>query len=255
MDEELNAVMAIAFDLDGTLVDSAPDIAHALNCALRLAGLDAFDPSAVREWIGDGPDRLIARAMAANAAGAVDAVVDVADATRVVGENAGSESLALRATLRRDFDAATFAAPLLHGAVYPDITDTLQALHPVFQLVVVTNKPTALARAVLEAAGLQSLFTAVYGADRAELRKPLPAMLVQAANDLGVATRQLLMVGDSSADMNAAKAAGSPAVLVGWGYGHVKAQNSRPSRQIGRPQQLTALLIPSPPQICAVRQP
>lgn len=232
MDEELNAVTAIAFDLDGTLVDSAPDIAHALNSALRLAGLDAFDLATVRDWIGDGPDRLITRALAAIAASASGKAVDAACA----------ETLALRATLRRDFDAATFAAPLLHGAVYPDIAGTLKALHSAFQMVVVTNKPTALARAVLEATGLQSLFQSVYGADRAELRKPLPAMLVQAANDLGIATRQVLMVGDSSADMNAAKAAGAPAALVSWGYGHLKAQSSGQWRQIDHPKQLITLL-------------
>ena len=261
MDEELSAVRAIAFDLDGTLVDSAPDIAHALNSALRRAGLDAFDLPTVHQWIGDGPDRLIARALAASAVGAAGKAADAADATNAIGTTASAKTLALNVTLRRDFDSATFASPLLHGAVYPNIADTLKALYSVFPLVVVTNKPTALARAVLEAAGLQSLFTSVYGADRAELRKPLPAMLMQAANDLSVGTRQLLMIGDSSADMNAAKAAGAPAILVSWGYGHVKAQKPLgpqslgPWRQIDRPQQLTALLMPTPPQICAVRQP
>lgn len=223
MNNQVNAIKAIAFDLDGTLVDSAPDIAHALNTALVQAGLDAFDAARVREWIGDGPDLLIARALAAGAAD-------------------GAESPALRIRLRADFDLATFAAPLAHGAVYPDMADTLQTLQGTWPLVVVTNKPTALARAVLEAAGLLPLFRAVYGADRAELRKPLPAMLHQAALDLALKTRELLMVGDSAADMNAAKAAGAPSVLVAWGYGHAQARRIAPSWQIHRPQQLTALL-------------
>ena len=70
--------------------------------------------------------------------------------------------------------------------------------------------------------------------------EPDPA-IEEAAHDLGVTTNQLLMVGDSSADMNAAKAAGAPAALVGWGYGHVQAQSQGPWWQIDRPQQLTAL--------------
>ena len=73
---------------------------------------------------------------------------------------------------------------------------------------VVTNKPTALARAVLDAGGLLPHFAAVYGADAAALRKPAPAMLNRAAQELGLATQQLLMVGDSAADMGAAAAAG-----------------------------------------------
>ncbi len=223
MKPDATVIEAIAFDLDGTLVDSAPDIAWALNSALRRAGLTIFDLETVREWIGDGPDLLIARALAA-------------------GPAAGAEPTGLPARLRRDFDAVTFSAPLQHGAVYPDITDTVRTLRDGRPLVVVTNKPTALARAVLQTAGLLPWFTAVYGADRAELRKPLPAMLDQAAHDLGLRTGQLLMVGDSAADMNAAKAAGAQAALVSWGYGHLHAQSLGTWWMIHRPQQLNVLL-------------
>lgn len=215
-------IAAIAFDLDGTLVDSAPDIAHALNSALRQAGLPSFDVSRVRQWIGDGPDLLIERALQA-----------------LGGERAAAAS---RVALRQAFDTATFDAPLAHGAVFDGIVGMLQQLKARWPLVVVTNKPSALARAVLDAAGLLPRFEAVFGADEARLRKPAPALLELAARQLQVSIRQLLMVGDGPADMRAAAAAGAPAALVGWGYAHAQALADGPRWCIEQPQQLYALL-------------
>jgi phosphoglycolate phosphatase len=216
------SILALAFDLDGTLVDSAPDIGHALNQALREAGLQGFALDRVRAWIGDGPDPLIARALAALGQGEADP--------------------ALRTALRAAFDRATLAAPLAQGTVFDGIDALLQQLQPRWPMVVVTNKPTALARAVLEAAGLLPRMAAVYGADVAALRKPAPAMLQQAAQQLGVAPQQLLMVGDSIADMGAAAAAGAPAVWAGWGYGLLHALPSAPRWRIDRPAELLPIL-------------
>jgi phosphoglycolate phosphatase len=195
----LGPIEAVAFDLDGTLVDSAPDIAAALNAALTDAGLARFELATVRRWIGDGPDALIARSLAQQG---------MAQATET-----------LRARLRRDFDSHTLAAPLAFGEVYPGIADLLARLHGFIPTAVVTNKPTHLARAVLEAAGLHAFTASVHGADTAELRKPAPTMLLDAAQWLTVRRERLLMVGDSAADMLAARDAGCPAALVAWGYG------------------------------------
>ncbi len=214
-------IRAVAFDLDGTLVDSAPDIGHALNSALRQAGLGSFDLAQVRAWIGDGPDVLIDRALKA---------LHVAD------------SAALRAELRRAFDVATLDAPLAHGSVYGGIAALLQQLRPDWPLVVVTNKPTALARAVLDAGALLPHFQAVYGADTAVLRKPAPAMLQRAAAELGVASHTLLMVGDSGADMGAAQAAGSPTAWAGWGYGSAHPLPVEPSWRIDHPSQVLGIV-------------
>lgn len=200
MKDALRPVRAVAFDLDGTLVDSAPDIQHALNDALQKDGLQRFELAQVRAWIGDGPDALIARALAAQ------------------GLDAAGDELRLR--LRRGFDAATLAAPLAGGTVYPGILDLVAGLHRMLPMVAITNKPTALARAVLDAAGVLPFLDSVQGADTPALRKPAPAMLLAACERLGVAAHELLMVGDSAPDMLSAHAAGCPAVLVGWGYGH-----------------------------------
>lgn len=210
-------IRAVAFDLDGTLVDSAPDIGHALNRALRQEGLGSFDLAQVRAWIGDGPDVLIERAL---------------KALRAV------DSAALRAELRRAFDAVTLDAPLAHGSVYGGIAALLQQLRPDWPLVVVTNKPTALARAVLDAGALLPHFQAVYGADTAVLRKPAPALLQRAAAELGLATQALLMVGDSAADMGAAQAAGARTAWAGWGYGSAHALPLEPSWRVQHPSEL-----------------
>ncbi len=222
MREALRAIRAVAFDLDGTLVDSAPDIQHALNAALKKEGLQRFELEQVRSWVGDGPDALIARALAAQ---------EQADA----GE-------ALRARLRRWFDAATLAAPLAAGAVFPGIVELLHGLRRDFPLVAVTNKPTPLARAVLDAAGLLSSLEGVQGADEAALRKPAPAMLLAACERLRVAPHELLMVGDSEPDMRSAHAAGCRAVLVGWGYGHAALPAWLDPLRIERPEQLLPAL-------------
>jgi len=216
------SVLALAFDLDGTLVDSAPDIGHALNQALHESGLRGFALDRVRAWIGDGPDPLIARALAALGQAEADP--------------------ALRTALRAAFDRATLAAPLAHGTVFEGIDALLQQLQPNWPMAVITNKPTALARAVLDAAGLLPRLAAVYGADVAAMRKPAPAMLQQAAQQLGVAPQQLLMVGDSAADMGAAAAAGAPAVWAGWGYGLLHALPKAPRWRIDRPDELLPIL-------------
>jgi phosphoglycolate phosphatase len=195
----LGPIDGLAFDLDGTLVDSAPDIAAALNAALTGAGLTGFELATVRRWIGDGPDALIARSL--------------------VQQGLAQAPESLRARLRRDFDSHTLAAPLAFGEVYPGIADLLARLQGFLPLAVVTNKPTQLARAVLEATGLRAFIASVHGADTAELRKPAPTMLLEAAHRLTVRRERLLMVGDSAADMLAARNAGCPAALAMWGYG------------------------------------
>jgi phosphoglycolate phosphatase len=223
MSTDAASVRAVAFDLDGTLVDSAPDIGHALNQALHESGLGSFGLSQVRAWIGDGPDLLIERAL------------------RALGH---TDAPALHKTLRQAFDRVTLRAPLANGTVFDGIPALLRRLRPEWPLVVVTNKPSLLARAVLDAGGLLSYFAAVHGADIAVLRKPAPTMLHRAAQELGLAPHQLMMVGDSAADMGAASAAGAPSVWAGWGYGALHALPAAPRWRAERPDQLLDILRP-----------
>jgi phosphoglycolate phosphatase len=212
-------IEAIAFDLDGTLIDSAGGIAHALNAALAEEGLPSFELATVRAWIGDGPDALIARALATCDAAATD-----------------TGALALR--LRHGFDAATLRAPMAGSRVFDGILDLVTSLAKQRPLVVITNKPTPLARAVLHEAGLLPFFKSVHGADATAQRKPSPWLLRQAAATLRVEPRRLLMVGDAAVDIAAALAAGSPAVWAGWGYGHAPSQDLVAVQQVAGPHEL-----------------
>jgi phosphoglycolate phosphatase len=214
------SVAAIAFDLDGTLIDTAPDIATALNTALAAAGLPPTDVALVRTWVGDGPDMLIRRAL---------------QHLGILDPAAG-----LIATLRRGFDEATLAAPLAEGRVFAGIAELLADWHGRWPMAVVTNKPTRLSRSVLDAAGLLRYVDSVHGADTLAQRKPAPALLLDAADALRVAPAQLLMVGDSATDLRTAEAAGCPAAWVAWGYGAPAADAAATVLRIENTSQLAA---------------
>lgn len=220
----MNRFDAIAFDLDGTLVDSAGGVAHALNAALAGEGLPSFVLDTVRGWIGDGPDALIARALATPDLAALD-------------------TYELAARLRRGFDAATLRDPMAGSVVFDGIHSTLAGLAPQRPLIVVTNKPTTLARAVLNEAGLLQFFEAVHGADSPLQRKPSPLLLQQAAHALGVMPQRVLMVGDAAVDIAAALAAGSHAAWAGWGYGRLPANAAADLWRLTHPDELLWRLV------------
>lgn len=196
----MTQLRAVAFDLDGTLIDTAGGVARALNTALDALDLPVFEVQAVRGWIGDGPDVLIARALRAC-------------------ELHGADLDGLAVRVRRNFDAVSLAAPFADCRIYDGIETVLAALGRRLPLAVVTNKPSDLARAMLAEAGLLGHFTGVHGADTAPMRKPSPWLLAQAADAMGLAPHALLMVGDASTDCEAARAAGCLAAWAGWGYG------------------------------------
>jgi phosphoglycolate phosphatase len=211
---------AIAFDLDGTLIDTAPDIASALNAALAGEGLPPASDAQVRGWIGDGPDRLIRRALEVLAVAAAEDLV---------------------ARLRDGFAQATLATPMDRGQVFDGIATLLDGLQAAgLPLRVVTNKPTALSREVLAAAGLLDRFGAVHGADRPDQRKPAPTLLLEAAAALGIAPARLLMVGDSLNDLRCARAAGCPVAWCDWGYGGTPPADAGDLLRIAHPNELAA---------------
>ncbi|MGO3127567.1 MAG: phosphoglycolate phosphatase [Luteimonas sp.] len=185
----------VLFDLDGTLVDSASDIAAAVNRLLAELGHAQVDEATVRSWIGDGARQLITSAL------------------RHAGDTQTVDAVMPR-FLRHYEDCL-----LLDPRLYPGVESTLQALQTAgVRMAVCTNKPAQFVPPLLAALGLDGYFDAVLGAGDLPERKPHPLPLLHLAQGFGVDITQCLMVGDSAADAGAAIAAGAPLVLVGYGY-------------------------------------
>ena len=188
----------IAFDLDGTLVDTAPDLVGTLNTVLAQEGLPALPFDAVRAMIGRGARALLERGF--QAAGA---------------------------SLDRDHSdvlTARFIALYLEriadeSAAFPQVPETLEALRGAgARLAVCTNKPTNLSIALLDALDLSRLFDAIIGPDAAPAAKPDARHLFAAIEAAGGERTRALLVGDSETDVKAARNAGVPVVAVSFGY-------------------------------------
>jgi phosphoglycolate phosphatase len=187
----------IAFDLDGTLVDTAPDLAGALNHALRELGRPALEPASVRAIVGQGARRLVERGLDATGA-RTEALVEAGIAAFLNH---------YRANIAVESRPFPMAEPVL---------DRLAAAGA--RLAICTNKPEALARSLLEALGWQGRFTAVLGADSRAFRKPDPRHLLATLAAAGGEPSQSAFVGDSRVDAETAAAARIPFVLVEHGY-------------------------------------
>ena len=192
---------AYLFDLDGTLVDTAPDLSRALNHTLANAGLDNVDESLTRHWVGHG-----VRAM-------LQAAFDH------LGRAAAADGLDHHQAELIAHYAAHIAD---HSRPYPCVVETLEVLASRAPLAVVTNKPTDLANDLLAALGLARFFRIVVGRGTTRRFKPDPAPALFACEQLGRSVEQALFVGDSETDVLCARAAGCRVVLYRYGYNHGK---------------------------------
>ena len=191
----------ILFDLDGTLLDTAADIAGALNRSLAERGWPALKVTDVVRMIGRGAPILIERAAALQ-----NRAVSAADKAQMV-ERFFHFYGALE---ERDESAAV---------TYPDVPQTLRLVHEAgLSVAIVTNKQERFARALLHRLELAGWVDLVVGGDTCERRKPDPQPLLFACSALRLTPDQVLMVGDSVNDVSAARAAGIPVVCVPYGY-------------------------------------
>ncbi|MEX2480643.1 MAG: phosphoglycolate phosphatase [Gammaproteobacteria bacterium] len=189
----------LLFDLDGTLVDSAPDIAIAVDAALAAQGRPSIGLEAVRGYIGNGASRLIHRALTGTRDG--DAEPAVFDA--------------VYASFLELYQARLF----VDSQVYPGVETVLRTMVDAgWTLGVVTNKPERFTRPLLEAAGLAGSFAVVLSGDSLPRKKPDPMPLVHAAAEVGAALAQTVLIGDSVTDIEAARLAGVAAICVSYGY-------------------------------------
>ncbi|MHB8255167.1 MAG: phosphoglycolate phosphatase [Acidiferrobacter sp.] len=192
---------ALLFDLDGTLVDTAPDLADAANHMLRALGRATFDEAQVAGWIGDGVPRLIKRALTGERFGEPDPQL-FAEAEALYGHY-----------------YATHVAD--RSVVYPRVQRTLEILRGNgFKLACVTNKAARFTEPLLAALGLRAYFAVVLSGDEVPRTKPDPLPLMIASDRLAVAPEGVALVGDSGNDMRAAKGAGMRAIAVSYGYNH-----------------------------------
>ncbi len=189
---------ALLLDLDGTLVDSAPDLAGALNQLRAEEGLAALALDDVKGMVGDGVAKLVERGMPP-AAGPTEFDRLVARYVALYHER--------QTALTRPF---------------PGVVETLQALNAAgWQLAVCTNKPEAPSREILAAFGLDGLIAAVGGGDSFAERKPAAGHLLATLARMAAPPEAAVMVGDSPNDVLSARRAGLPVIVVGYGYSRV----------------------------------
>jgi phosphoglycolate phosphatase len=189
------AIKALVFDLDGTLVDSAGDIAEAVNLTLEELALPRVSEATVRSWIGEGVRNLVSTALA----------------------NAGS-ALTLEEVMSafmRHYKACLLRSPRLYDGVGEALTALQTRGLP---MAICTNKPAAMVAPLLQHLGIAGFFAHIIGGDSLPQRKPAAEPLLHVAGLLQQPVADCLMVGDSGTDLGAANNAGMPIVLVRYGY-------------------------------------
>lgn len=185
----------LLLDLDGTLVDTVPDLTAALNRLMRARSLPAFLPAQVAGMVGDGVAVLVGRAFAAHG--------EAPDQTAVA-----------------EFSADYAAHVAVDSRLYPNVATVLHTLRrDGWALAVCSNKPEGAARKLLDAVGLLPLLCAVGGGDSFAVRKPNPGHLLATVACAGGTIDRAVMLGDHRNDVVAARTAGIASIFAGWGYG------------------------------------
>jgi len=195
------AVKMVMIDLDGTLVDTAPDLAAAANRMLADLGRQERDIATVAAWIGNGVPRLVKRAL--------------------TGEMQGEPEPVLYERAYALYEKHYAACVSGSSRPFPGVVDGLEQLKTLgFELVCITNKAQVFTEPLLRDLDLRRYFKLVLSGDSLPKKKPDPLPLRHACAHFGVAPEHGVLVGDSGNDIQAARAAGMPVICVPYGYNH-----------------------------------
>lgn len=219
-------VKAVFFDLDGTLVDSIPDLAAAVDATLEKLGFAKAGEERVRLWVGQGAQKLILFALSYAQAVPVEQV---------------SEQACQQA---HQLFLQFYGRLVHHSRLYAGVITVLQSLKAqALRLVLITNKPKQFLPELLAHLDIAHYFELVLGGDSLAEHKPHPLPLLHAMQALGLTAKECVMVGDSSNDIDAANAAGIASVCVSYGYNHGQSTQLLPaSAHIDAIEQLLVLL-------------
>ena len=216
----MTSARIIVFDLDGTLVDTAPDLINALNFVLDREGLPPVPLASARNMIGAGARKLIERGLELEGRSA-----SVEDVTRLTSDFIDHYAAHI-ADVSRPFEGVESAL------------DDLQSIG--YRFAVCTNKLEWLSRLLLDQLGLSSRFSAICGADTFGVSKPDPAILKQTIARAGGQVSSAIMVGDAGPDIGVARRAGIPVIGVEFGYTEIPIADLKPDRVINHMRELPA---------------
>ncbi|WP_395055466.1 phosphoglycolate phosphatase [Polaromonas sp.] len=207
---------AAIIDLDGTLVDTLGDFVVALNLMLADLSLPSVDRAVVEPLVGKGSEHLIASVLAHVLNGA-----STHNERAQAAINSEADAARLWPAAWTSYQRHYLAVNGKHADVYPGVRVGLQQLKDRgLKLACLTNKPAAFAEPLLRIKGLDGFFSQVFGGDAFARKKPDPLPLLKTCEALGTTPTRTLMIGDSSNDARAARAAGCPVLLVTYGYNH-----------------------------------
>ncbi len=220
----LNKPEMVLIDLDGTLVDSVPDLAYCADAMMRELGMPARGEGKVRQWVGNGVERLVKRALIDSLEGEPDQVLF-------------DKALPIYMALYKDNISR-------RSRLYPGVREGLDYLQGAgYKLGCITNKAAAFTEPLLKDLGVYDYFQIVVSGDTLPVRKPDPLPLLHAAQFFKVAPGRAMMVGDSISDVKAARAAGFQIVCVSYGYNHGQdIRAAHPDAVIDSLAQLSGLL-------------
>nr|WP_315486850.1 phosphoglycolate phosphatase [uncultured Undibacterium sp.] len=197
-------IQAAIIDLDGTMLDTAPDFLVAINRMRAEFSLQPLDIVTITNFVGKGSENLIHRVLST-------------DFNQAQVEQHFEQAMA-------SYQKHYLAINGDYSTLYPDVIEGLQALKAQgLRLACVTNKPIAFTTPLLTKKGLSDFFEIVYGGDSLARKKPDPLPLLQVCLDFHLAPAQVVAIGDSSNDAKAARAAGCPVLTVPYGYNHGEA--------------------------------